>query len=224
MKFQGEKIMWTLIAKDLRVLRSSILTYALMVAAMILFFSRMEMGSAFIATWSIVLPYVFSGRICYQEEVDGGLGLLRSLPVSPGAIVASKFAGGLLLTIGGWFIGIAAGGLAHWLGWFAPQGGSSFQFISLAFPLALVLVLEGLFFLAFFTWDYRRASYVMLLPLLGFLPLAFPSFFRPVIRWVVDRISVDSWYYLMGLLLASLICYLAFGLLAAWVFTRKDVG
>ncbi|GEA18586.1 hypothetical protein [Moorella sp. E306M] len=81
-----------------------------------------------------------------------------------------------------------------------------------------------MFFLVFSTWDYKRASNVMLLPLLGLLPLVFPSFFRPVIRWVVDRISVDSWYYLMGLLLASLICYLAFGLLAAWVFSRRDVG
>ncbi|WP_338825910.1 hypothetical protein [Neomoorella thermoacetica] len=81
-----------------------------------------------------------------------------------------------------------------------------------------------MFFLVFFTWDYKRASNVMLLPLLGLLPLAFPSFFHPVIRWVVDRISVDSWYFLMGLLLASLICYLAFGLLAAWVFSRRDVG
>ncbi|WP_177221366.1 ABC-2 transporter permease [Neomoorella thermoacetica] len=163
------------------------------------------------------------GRICYQDEVDRGLGLLRSLPVSPGAIVASKFAGGLLLTIGGSLLVIAAGGLAHWLGWFAPRGGVSL-IISLAFSLALVLVLEGLFFLVFFTWDYKRASNVMLLPLLGPLPLAFSSFFRPVIRWVVDRISVDSWYYLMGLLLASLICYLAIGLLAAWVFSRRDVG
>ncbi|WP_257611996.1 ABC-2 transporter permease [Neomoorella thermoacetica] len=142
------------------------------------------------------------GRICYQDEVDRGLGLLRSLPVSPGAIVASKFAGGLLLTIGGSLLVIAAGGLAHWLGWFAPRGGVSL-IISLAFSLALVLVLEGLFFLVFFTWDYKRASNVMLLPLLGPLPLAFSSFFHPVIRWVVDRISVDSWYYLMGLLLAS---------------------
>ncbi|WP_338833172.1 hypothetical protein MHLNE_21220 [Moorella humiferrea] len=216
--------MWTLIAKDLRVLRSSILTYALMAAAMILFFSRMEMGSAFIATWSIILPFFYVGRMCYQEEVDGGLGLLRSLPVSPGAIVASKFAGGLLLTIGGSFIGIAAGGLAHWLGWFAPQGGSSLQFISLAFPLALVLVLEGLFFLVFFTWDYKRASYVMLLPLLCFLPLAFPSLFRPVVGWVVDHITVDSGYFLLGLLLASLFCYLALGLLAGRVFSRRDVG
>ncbi|MDN5326211.1 MAG: hypothetical protein PWP41_907 [Moorella sp. (in: firmicutes)] len=217
--------MWTLILKDLRVLRSSILTYALMAAAMILFFSWMENGYAFIAFWSIFLPYFFTSRTCYQEEADGGLGLLRSLPVSPGAIVASKFAGGLLLTIGGSFIGIAAGGLAHWLGWFAPQGGSSLLFISLAFPLALVLVLEGLFFLVFFTWDYKRASYVMLLPFLGLLlPLAFPSFFRPVVGWVVDHITIDSGYFLAGLLLASLFCYLALGLLAGRVFSRRDVG
>ncbi|WP_406676901.1 ABC-2 transporter permease [Neomoorella carbonis] len=216
--------MWTLIAKDLRVLRSSILTYALMAAAMILFFSRMENGNAFIAFWSLFLPYFYVGRMCYQEEVDGGLGLLRSLPVSPGTIVASKFAGGLLLTIGGSLLVIVAGGLAHWLGWFTPQGGISLLFISLAFPLALVLVLEGLVFLVFFTWDYRRASYVMLLPLLGLLPLAFPSLFRPVVGWVLDHITVDSWFFLPGLLLESLICYLALGLLAGRVFSRRDVG
>ncbi|GFN23057.1 ABC-2 transporter permease [Thermanaeromonas sp. C210] len=216
--------MWTLIAKDLRVLRSSILTYTLIAAAIILFFSRMENGNAFIAFWGIFLPYFYVSRMCYQEELDGGLGLLRSLPVSPGAIVASKFAGGLLLTIGGSLLVIAAGSLAYCLGWFALPGGISLLFISLAFPLALVLVLEGLFFLVFFAWDYKRASYVMLLPLLGLLPLAFPSLFRPVIGWVVDHITVDSGYFLPGLLLASLICYLALGLLAGWVFSRRDVG
>lgn len=216
--------MWTLIRKDLRLLRSSLLFYAVLGATMVAFFGRTEEGAAFATTWTFVLPYFLIGRLCYQEEVNGGLSLLRSLPVGPGAIVWSKFLGGLLLVA---FSGPLINGmvyLARVMNWWPAAGGAPPAF-ALAFALALVLVLSGLFLLAFFAWDYRRATYVLLLPLLGLLPLAFPASLRPILRWLVEYVAGSQGTSpAVFIVVAAMACYLALGFLSCRLFSRRDVG
>lgn len=216
--------MWTLIRKDLRLLRSSLLFYAVFGAAMVAFFGRTEEGAAFATTWTFVLPYFLIGRLCYQEELNGGLSLLRSLPISPAAIVWSKFLGGLLLVA---FSGLLINGmigLARVMNWWPAADGAPPVFV-LAFALALVLVLSGLFLLAFFAWDYRRATYVLLLPLLGLLPLAFPASLRPILRWLVEYAAGSQGTSpALLIVVAALACYLALGVVSGRVFSRRDVG
>ncbi|MBC7336876.1 MAG: hypothetical protein H5U01_11490 [Clostridia bacterium] len=115
-------------------------------------------------------------------------------------------------------------GLARVMNWWPAAGGAPPAF-ALAFALALVLVLSGLFLLAFFAWDYRRATYVLLLPFLGFLPLAFPSSLRPILRWLVEKAAASQGTSpALLMVVAALASYLALGFLSVWVFSRRDVG
>ncbi|MBC7348160.1 MAG: ABC-2 transporter permease [Clostridia bacterium] len=216
--------MWTLIRKDLRLLRSSLLFYAVVGAAIVTFFGPTEEGAAFATTWTFVLPYFLIARLCYQEELNGGLSLLCSLPVGPAAIVWSKFLGGLLLVVYSDILINGMIGLARVMNWWPAAGGAPPVF-ALAFALTLLLVLSGLFLLAFFAWDYRRAGYVLLLPFLGFLPLAFPSSLRPILRWLVEKAAASQGTSpALLMVVAALASYLALGFLSVWVFSRRDVG
>lgn len=216
--------MLTLLWKDFSVERKTIANYTLLAAAMVFFFSRMESGLAFVSTWSVMLPFFYVSRLCYGEELAGGLGLLRALPVSPAAIVWSKFAGTLLATVFGGLAVAAAATLAIRTGWSHP-GEGAVPYLTALSTLPPALILEGIFLWAFFRWDYRRASYFMLLPLVF---LAFAFFPRSMAGLVQAAINLRQ-AYPVSLLAAAwcafgLAIFLGLGALTARAFARKDVG
>jgi len=214
---------WNLIVKDLKLMRSTLFFYLVLVAAFPLLFGRTEQGAVVVGTWSFLLPYMVVGRLCYQEELNRGLAFLRSLPLRPAAIVWSKFLG-MLLLLGIFLLALIAAAVLGGVRVSLPPEMNISPAGLLLFPLGFALVLSGVMMLAFFLWDYRRASYVYFLLLLGLLPVAFPAQVLPVVKAAVESLARSPQLYLGGFALAALALYLFLGYLSALALGRRDIG
>ncbi|MGB9919233.1 MAG: ABC-2 transporter permease [Moorellales bacterium] len=215
--------MWSLILKDLTLMRASLLLYLVLAATFPLLFGRTPEGAMVIALWSFILPYMVVGRLCYQEELNRGLAFLRSLPLRPATIVWSKFVG--VLALFGFFSLTLAGAGSLGKVWGSLGRGPDIPPAALVLlPMGLAMVLSGLILLVFFVWDYRRAGYVYVLPLLGLLPAAFPDRIGPLLQRAAENLGRNAQLYLGGFVLVALAAYLLLGWVSAIAFGRKDVG
>ncbi len=219
--------MLELIKKDLLVNSKALLRLAAVGGMTVILFSRMEQGIAFIVVWSMMIPYIYLPTSCYTEELNKGLAFCRSLPIPASAIVWSKFAGAVLVTLGSGVYVLLLAGLSGYLGWLKLD--PSFPlWAAVTTPWVAVFIIHGLFLLLFFSYGYKQAqSITTMLPLLFLLPLTFPestkaklsSYFATLFRGRPDLRSV------LALLLA-----VAFGIdvLLTWraskVFEAKDVA
>ncbi|MBE3519368.1 MAG: ABC-2 transporter permease [Firmicutes bacterium] len=218
--------MLELIKKDLLINSKTLIRFAAFGGLTALLFSRMEQGVAFIALWSMMIPYMYLPTSCYTEELNKGLAFCRSLPIPASTIVWSKFAGAVLVTLGSGAYVLLLAELSRYLGWLELD--PSFPLLAaVTSPWVAVFIMHGVFLLLFFSHGYKRAqSIVSMLPLLFLLPLIFPesakaklsSYFATLFGGRADLRSVLALLIALALGIEALLTWRA-----SKVFEAKDV-
>lgn len=218
--------MIALIKKDISLNLRSLAQSTAVATIIVLVFSRMESGVAFITVWSMMIPYSYALMSCYSEELNKGLVFCRSLPVSPCTIVWSKFAGSLVVTLASGAYVTFLGALASRMGWLTSVKGFSLAVAVIA-PWIALFVIQGVLFLLFFTRGYKRAqSVVSVLPLVFLVPLVLPVSLRSRVTSFLDRVSGVSLNANMVICLLAAIGLFVDAVLtwrAAKAFEKKDL-
>ncbi|MGQ9780571.1 MAG: ABC-2 transporter permease [Bacillota bacterium] len=172
--------MWRLIGKDIRLLRSTLLTQLLLVGlvvgATLLLREQTISFFAFVlfGTYSLLIVPLFVITILTTEEKNRGLVFLRTLPLRPGTIVAAKYLGTLILAAA-WAAIISV--LARFLAWAVPPGGSGMRF---NYPMLVMwnLPLGGMLWLFGLERGFKTAQNIVLAVYLAALVLGLPVALR----------------------------------------------
>lgn len=171
-------------------------------------------GEVFLSVGVVMTAF----RLAYLEDKNNTIGLLRTMPLKPAAIVFSKFIAQAL--IGGFFVLISAVHLSGVTG----RGAEAF-FASLA-AVSVTLLFAGAIFALSFRFGYLKAStYVRILFFTFFLPFFIPGVQEKMnlgIMWFQEHVPL-TWVTALVAELAVLIVYLGIAGLAVWLWERGDV-
>jgi len=222
--------MTNLIWKDLYVNRSMILIAIGLFGGLFVFGALT--GSEEIAAYSLGIMNTFSPMMvpfcalnsAANEEKNRTLALLRSMPISPRTIVASKFISSLLAGILWSVINMVA---ASWGTRLFPGAGGEFPPSSLTglYMMALTLPIAAVTLIAFFKWNSSAARTAIMA--LWVALYVIPTAFRPAGMSMTEfylKIMSPTPSMISVVLVACLGVYVVGMLVAQAVFARRELA